>query len=573
MARADANPDPQEPTRDIAVADDPPAATSIHDALEANGDDEVRRRVIREHVKILFIAANSRTDPRLALNEEYRTIADKLRGARFRDAFEIVMEPASRQSDLQRALLQHKPDIVHFACHGSEEAELVLLKDDGTSGPIAAKTLAAYFRILRDNIALVVLNACFASKQAAAIRKTIDLTIGIRQRVADTAAIGFSGAFYEALAYGCSVSQAFKLGVAAIGSEQAGVPELFARDGIDAKAICFIGEQPARPLHRRPWWVWGAPLAAACALAGLAWRWLPAVQDMGGGTAHVDAPIADAPVVDASAPVPVPPNMVRFSGARIRPGIFDLSQRPAACAALTPGEDCVRRRDPREVPEVALEDFYLDQYEVTNHDFAAWLNNTSRAWRRNDNDRRVIETSTEPSVFLVRTGDNCGLAFVDGRIRIQADRGNQPATCMTWMAARDYCLSHPDRKRLPLDTEWEFAAKGPEGRAFPWVASQFRPDGVAFGRGTSTEQHPVDVGTSKQDVSPQGIYDLGGNVAEWVEDEHLTGTTQTIRGGSWNSRGPCHLLGSGCKRIEAESFSPDVGFRCAKTVVMGNGRK
>ena len=72
-------------------------------------------------------------------------------------------------------------------------------------------------------------------------------------------------------------------------------------------------------------------------------------------------------------PIPVLPDMVHFTGAQIREGLFDTSQRPATCAALKPTEDCARSQDPREVPEIALDDFYLDKHEVTSRELAAWL--------------------------------------------------------------------------------------------------------------------------------------------------------------------------------------------------------
>jgi formylglycine-generating enzyme required for sulfatase activity len=560
--------------RDVHGVEAPAIASPLREPPAV--EPEVPRQVIRARVKLLFIAANSRDDPQLALGEELRAIAQALRESRFRDSFDIVSELAVRQKDLQRALLQHRPDIVHFACHGSRHAELVLLRDDGTPGPVTIEALTSYFRILRDNVALVVLNACFSRAQAAAVERTVGMAIGMHQRIADDAAIRFSEAFYQGLGYGCSVRQAFELGVTAIATVRSagdGAPALFARAGIDPSAICLVGASP--PRARRRWPVWLLPIAAALSL--VAWRWLPGGSrgagrgaDRSAGTMPSDAAVAAAPAPPPPTPAP-PTGMVRFAGARIRPGVFDPSQRPPACAALEANEDCMLRPAQGASREVTLEDFDLDRYEVTNRDFAAWLDGRRDAWRRNAIDPAVLETRAEPSVFLVRTGTRCGLDVVDGRVRPVADRANQPASCMTWLAARDYCLAHRDRKRLPLDAEWELAAKGSEGRAFPWGSAPPQPDRVAFRRGNSSTEYPVDVGTSAQDVSPQGIYDLGGNVAEWVDEPSASDAIRPIRGGSWNSRDLCHLLSSGCKHIKAESFARDVGLRCARTAVMGNG--
>lgn len=276
------------------------------------------------------------------------------------------------------------------------------------------------------------------------------------------------------------------------------------------------------------------------------------------------------PVPDAPGPLPPPSDMTCFTGAKIRAGIFDTSQRPQSCRELKPTDDCMRPQDPS-IPEIALDDFCLDKHEVTNQEFASWLEGKPELWRLNAKDPTVIQTRTEPTVFLVRTGEECGLTLVDGRVRPGPGKAKQPVTCATWMAARDYCRAMD--RQLPLELEWEFAAKGHEGRAFPWGTTMPRLDGVAFDRGDSTEKHPVDVGTSSQDVSPEGVHDLGGNVAEWVADEAGSGETAVIRGGSWNSRDPCRLLGSGCKRVQAEEFSRDVGFRCAKHVAKDKTRE
>src|SRR5207237_6730238 len=98
--------------------------------------------------------------------------------------------------------MKHTPHIVHFAGHGSKEKKIIFEDDLGNKQLIEPKDLAEIFRILRDNIRIVVLNACYTRPQALALQKTIDFTIYINKTIGDKAAVIFAGTFYCALAFG-----------------------------------------------------------------------------------------------------------------------------------------------------------------------------------------------------------------------------------------------------------------------------------------------------------------------------------------------------------------------------------
>ncbi|HEU4537078.1 MAG TPA: SUMF1/EgtB/PvdO family nonheme iron enzyme [Polyangiaceae bacterium] len=152
-----------------------------------------------------------------------------------------------------------------------------------------------------------------------------------------------------------------------------------------------------------------------------------------------------------------------------------------------------------------------------------------------------------------------------GRVLAPPNGGRRPAVFVSWYGAQEYCRAQG--KRLPLDPEWEHAAKGRTLRPFAWGAQAPRPDTVAFGRSQGLQPGPREVRSSEQDRSPEGVFDLGGNVAEWVDD--ADGDRKTVRGGSWHSEGPCHLLSSGCAFQKADEVGQrDVGFRCARSVTM-----
>ena len=188
-----------------------------------------------DKIKILFLAAEPTDLGRRRLDEEYHKIDRALRVGSERDSFELVPQFALRRDDLQEALLRHEPHVVHFAGHASE-GEIFLMDDDGVSRPVAKEVLARLFEILKDNIRVVVLNACYSRPQAEAISRFIDYTVGINSRIGVEGCIGFAAAFYRALAFGRSVNEAVELGKNSMHLEKlpdADAPDLLLREAVD----------------------------------------------------------------------------------------------------------------------------------------------------------------------------------------------------------------------------------------------------------------------------------------------------------------------------------------------------
>jgi AcrR family transcriptional regulator len=197
-------------------------------------------------IRILFLASNPRTTDRIRVDQEVRTIQDRLRGAEFRDRFDLVQAWAVQHSDVSGLLLRYKPHIVHFAGHGSQEGQIILEDRNGEAKPVSPDTLTSLFRTLRDNIQCIVLNACYSDLQAKAIIKVIDCVVGMSSAIGDEAAIQFASGFYQALGYGRSIRTAFELGCSEINladlSEEA-KPKLRCRSGVDATRVIFIPPQ------------------------------------------------------------------------------------------------------------------------------------------------------------------------------------------------------------------------------------------------------------------------------------------------------------------------------------------
>lgn len=173
--------------------------------------------------KILILAANPKDTSPLSLGEEVRDIDNGLQRAQHRDQFKLMQKWAVRPRDIQRAMLNINPQIVHFSGHGTGEKGLVFEDQTGQAKLVSGEALAALFELFADQLECVVLNGCYSKKQAEEIVQYIPYVIGMKQAIGDKAAIEFAVGFYDALGAGRSVEFAYKLGCTAI--QMAGIAE------------------------------------------------------------------------------------------------------------------------------------------------------------------------------------------------------------------------------------------------------------------------------------------------------------------------------------------------------------
>ena len=213
---------------------------------------------------------------------------------------------------------------------------------------------------------------------------------------------------------------------------------------------------------------------------------------------------------------------------------------------------------------MALDAFRLDRTEVTNAQYAAFLN--------------AEDNQTEGGVPWLDMDSGVAQIELSGQTyRPSSGYDHHPVVGVSWYGARAYCAWVGGR--LPTEAEWEYAASGPVSRTFPWGDDQ-RPavancaesecaDGFA---GTAP------VGSFPEGASWVGALDMAGNVWEWVEDWYQTdtysssesnnpvgppsGDSRVLRGGSWR-------YGWGDLRVTFRNYDPPaqrrdvIGFRCA----------
>ncbi len=298
-------------------------------------------------------------------------------------------------------------------------------------------------------------------------------------------------------------------------------------------------------------------------------------------------PVIGAAVADAS---------VAAGSSAVAPGASSAGAMPAASQtcpagmAPVPGGRFFMGSDddlPAERPahKVTLGAYCMDKLEVTTEAYRVCSD-------RGDCKRAGVTNKwADITAKDARTYDPlCNADATDG------SRGTHPINCVEWSMADRYCKA--EGKRLPTEAEWEFAARGSDGRKYPWgdAAPSVKhlnacgAECASWGRkhGTPLESLSLEsdawattapVGSFPLGASQWGIEDLVGNVWEWVADYYApygdadqndpsgpaTGTTRAMRGGAWNGAYADWVRPSFRFHSPQGTRSHGVGFRCAKS--------
>jgi formylglycine-generating enzyme required for sulfatase activity len=292
------------------------------------------------------------------------------------------------------------------------------------------------------------------------------------------------------------------------------------------------------------------------------------------GTAPTSSPATPTPAgpptptrikLATPTPMPAPPTPTRLPPtptpeATVAPEQTEEAETPEAPQAMsvtdimieipagpfTMGSD---EGDPEDAPahEVDLPAFEIDKFEVTNADFEAFVDTTGYV------------------TFAEKQGA--------GTWRDEWGTGEDthPVTMVTWDDAQAYCgwLG----KRLPSEAEWEKAARGDDGRSFPW-GNEWDPNKANVKerglRGTAA------VGSFGDGASPYGVEDMVGNVWEWTadwyqpypgnstEDPYYGERFRVTRGGGWFDEEAQATTFNRNAADPNKTANDDLGFRCAR---------
>lgn len=194
-------------------------------------------------ITVLFFASNPQNLTQLRLDEEIREITNRIRLSEYRDSVKLISKWAVRPMDLMQALNEHKPHIVHFSGHGSDNDEIVFVGDDGNEKLVSKRAIVELMRTMTDNIKLVLFNTCFSSSQAEDVVKYIDVAIGMNTAIGDHAARVFAAQFYSAIGFGKSVQSSFDQARTALlleGIKEENTPELFLKNKLNGYEMILV---------------------------------------------------------------------------------------------------------------------------------------------------------------------------------------------------------------------------------------------------------------------------------------------------------------------------------------------
>jgi sulfatase modifying factor 1 len=304
------------------------------------------------------------------------------------------------------------------------------------------------------------------------------------------------------------------------------------------------------------------------------------VTDHGNGTATMTC---DDGTVQ-SFPTSIPAGMAFIPGGAFMMGCNEEVEYPQEMFD-DPKERKARTCHPVEYPqhEVTLTPYFMDIYETTAAEYTGCVNAGYCTPALSGED--ILEMYGETAASIA------GKASYANPERI-----NHPINHITWQQAVDYCAWQD--KKLPTEAQWELAARGYDGRKYPWgndplTCELTHVHNLDTDTANCFRYEAVAVGSMPGDRSPFGIYDMAGNVTEWLLDwcqqdyysqtpddgwfdptgpvieEPAESDVRCTRGGSFAfavDGYPINIARSGSRSSSLPDYNivPDIGIRCAR---------
>ena len=201
---------------------------------------------------------------------------------------------------------------------------------------------------------------------------------------------------------------------------------------------------------------------------------------------------------------------------------------------------------------LALDAFLIDRTEVINAQYAAFLNQNGN---QNEGSVPWVDMADDEN-FLTQAG---------GTFQPLSGFENHPVIQVSWYGARAYCQAVG--RRLPTEAEWEKAARGEDGRAYPWGDTAIGCELANFWNGNvnSCVGAPVAVGSYAAGASPYGALDMAGNVWEWTEDwfDPTAQDARVVRSGSFLDQAAWATTFHRHRALPVNQYA-HTGFRCAQ---------
>ncbi|MBN2547727.1 MAG: SUMF1/EgtB/PvdO family nonheme iron enzyme [Anaerolineales bacterium] len=489
---------------------------------------------IQPPLRILGMVASPLDQEEIEIDTEQERLEQALQGLTRKGLVKLTWLESGDWRELQSAL-RDPWHVFHFIGHGrfneqTDEGEIALCKEDGNTHLLGATQLARLLGNQR-SLRLALLNSCegarggrrdiFSSTASILVRRGLPAVIAMQHKITNQAAIEFARVFYESLAEGLPVDAAVSEGRTAISiafkrSLEWGTPVLYMRS---PDGLLFQVQPGAQPAAQKEQGQAAPPKSAPRKRA-----------------AKPQEPAAAAPKPEQpQTPERKAPSVLTLASGvtmelvHVPAGPFLMGSSPEQVqrAVREMGADEKYLKDEQPQHTVELSEYWMGRYPVTNRQYQAFVQATNRTAPRH---------------------------WKGGKI--PAGKEQHPVVHVSWHDALAFCQwasqASGQAVRLPTEAEWEKAARGTDGRTFPW--GEERPDEKRCNFGGKVGDTTPVGRYSPQGDSPYGCADMAGNVCEWVADWYDKGeyaqraqavprdpqgpqreTFRGLRGGSWGS--------------------------------------